>query len=268
MMGLVWAQPVESFKSSAERFVMLALADCYNDDSGMCCPSARYLAAKVGLADERSVRRHIDSLAEQGWLTKERRARRGDGTLGVWQFSLDAVRLHRASTPAGEQGRTNHRASTPAGNRAWTPAQEPEGEPEGEPEVEPEPTRANDNDVVSAEIDPFVEFWSRYPRKVGKTGRGGASGAYARALRSASPDQIAAGLDAWLAYWEARNEPGFIPHASTWLNQSRWEDKPPPLPSSLRGTVAANLAAVDDVMAAYANGGIAPGSMLGLQAVR
>lgn len=84
----------------------------------------------------------------------------------------------------------------------------------------------------------FDQFWSAYPRKVGKNGKGGASGAWKRAMTHATVEQVLAGLDAWLDHWRQRGEPEFIPYPATWLNQHRWSDAPPPV---ARGRRATNL---------------------------
>lgn len=67
----------------------------------------------------------------------------------------------------------------------------------------------------------FPEFWDAWPRKVG---RGQAEKAYRTARKSASHEQIMAGLSAQLPALAAR-EAKFRPHASTWLNGKRWEDE-------------------------------------------
>lgn len=80
--------------------------------------------------------------------------------------------------------------------------------------------------------DCFDDFWRAYPRKVGKPN---ALAAYRRMVKRhwrADPDieaTIREGLRAWWAYWQARNEPEFVPHPATWLNQERWNDAPPPI---------------------------------------
>lgn len=75
--------------------------------------------------------------------------------------------------------------------------------------------------------DDFDDFWRLYPNKVGKP----TAKTKWRHLSTRERDDAFAGLSAWSRYWEARNEPQFIPHPSTWLNQRRWEDSPPPLPA-------------------------------------
>lgn len=80
----------------------------------------------------------------------------------------------------------------------------------------------------------FDEFWKLYPRKVKKRDSEKAF------LRLQKHEQEAAleALPTHVRYWQLKEtETEFIPHASTWLNQARWEDeldmqekKPPSLP--------------------------------------
>ena len=75
----------------------------------------------------------------------------------------------------------------------------------------------------------FVLFWEDYPRKVGK----GAAEAAWKKLGSSAPakargqgffNSIMDGLDSWKSL-HGSSDPEFIPHASTWLSQRRWEDQ-------------------------------------------
>lgn len=74
--------------------------------------------------------------------------------------------------------------------------------------------------------DEFDEFWSAYPRKVGKPK---ARSAFAAAVARALPSDVIAGAE------RLRDDPNrdpsdaFTPHPTTWLNRDGWED--PPLPS-------------------------------------
>lgn len=80
----------------------------------------------------------------------------------------------------------------------------------------------------------FEAFWKMYPRKVAKRV---AEKIFSRMSRE---DQSAAieALPAHIRYWQLKETSSeFVPHASTWLNQGRWEDeldmaekKPPALP--------------------------------------
>lgn len=76
----------------------------------------------------------------------------------------------------------------------------------------------------AAVLDGFDEFWSRYPRKVSKSE---AMKAWAKLkpdedLRDRIASAIAKQKES--TGW-TKDEGRFIPHASTWLNQRRWEDE-------------------------------------------
>lgn len=70
----------------------------------------------------------------------------------------------------------------------------------------------------------FDEFWSHYPRKVGKDD---ARKAYRRAIKRAAAQDIIDGCERF------GNDPNipekqFIPHAEKWLNRGGWDDEPLP----------------------------------------
>ena len=68
----------------------------------------------------------------------------------------------------------------------------------------------------------FNEFWALYPRKVAKAV---ARKAFERLTEQQQLDACKA-IDDHLMYWKVKEiELEFIPHASTWLNQERWEDE-------------------------------------------
>lgn len=72
----------------------------------------------------------------------------------------------------------------------------------------------------------FDEFWSRYPRKVSKSEA-------KKAFLRINPDQelfekILAGVESAKKTDQWREDRGqYIPHASTWLHQERWNDEYP-----------------------------------------
>jgi len=78
------------------------------------------------------------------------------------------------------------------------------------------------NKSIKPNVDErFEVFWKAYPRKVGKAG---ARRAWEKAMRVTTPEVIGAALGA--AKWS--EDPKFIPHPETWLNQGRWDDEAPP----------------------------------------
>lgn len=76
----------------------------------------------------------------------------------------------------------------------------------------------------------FPEFWAAWPRKVGKAP---ALRAWASAVRrGADPGAVIDRAREQVGIWrEARQDARFIPHAATWLNQSRYADDEPDRPT-------------------------------------
>ena len=68
----------------------------------------------------------------------------------------------------------------------------------------------------------FEQFWQHYPRKIAKRA---AQKAFDRLTKQEQSDAVEA-IEQHLAYWKLKGtEMDFIPHASTWLNQGRFEDE-------------------------------------------
>ena len=78
--------------------------------------------------------------------------------------------------------------------------------------------------VNSKYRESFEEFWNAYPRK---TDKGGAAKAFDKARKRTSERTLIAAA-ARLAADPNLPEAQYIPHATTWLNGSRWDDGPLP----------------------------------------
>lgn len=86
---------------------------------------------------------------------------------------------------------------------------------------------------------PFDRFWQAYPRK---TGKGAAEKAWAK--MKPPIEAVLAAIEWQRTSTEWLREGGqFIPHPSTWINQKRWLDEPPPDGPVLSGQEAQNLEA-------------------------
>jgi len=83
-----------------------------------------------------------------------------------------------------------------------------------------EDTRANARDARASELASFDAFWAKYPNKTGKPK---ALAAYRSALKRATADEIAAGLDRYIA---SKPEDRQWLNPATFLNQDRWADEP------------------------------------------
>jgi hypothetical protein len=127
---------------------------------------------------------------------------------------------------------TDEDSRTPHGDVTDDSLEERKGKEQGKEqgkEVTPPPSAASTRDDPGPAFD---DFWSQYPRKAGKSE---AAKSWVKAIKGgADSTSLLAAVKAHADYHlAAKTEQQFIPHASTWLNQKRYEDEPPPLP---RGT--------------------------------
>lgn len=77
-------------------------------------------------------------------------------------------------------------------------------------------------EVLPEDGQQFILFWYRYPRKQGKLEAQRAWSRLSAADRAAALQRMPAQVAQWQLSGTQRR---FIPHASTWLNQRRWEDE-------------------------------------------
>jgi hypothetical protein len=77
----------------------------------------------------------------------------------------------------------------------------------------------------------FDTFWKLYPRKVAKRA---AQGAFNRLTKDEQSQAVEA-IEQHVAYWKLKGtEMDYIPHASTWINQGRFEDELDMTPKELK----------------------------------
>ena len=123
---------------------------------------------------------------------------------------------------------SSHDASESLPSRA--PAHSQEGETERETEAETEKRGVLDGLG-------FEDFWSLWPRKVGKSAAVKAWNKLSIVDRTAATGGRNAQLKSGLI-----DSSRYTPHASTWLNGRRWEDDPKPAPERTAAPVAAAAA--------------------------
>ena len=209
-MSQVWESGPED---RGELLVMLALAD-FADDRGRCWPSIATIAKRARMT-ARSAQRILRKLESEGAV----KISTGTGRAGCNEYVLtpdarvtpDTVspltpvshppdaRVTPPLTPASPEPSLNHHEPS----EIYTPAQLTLVAPPQKPP------------------DLFSEFWDRYPRKASKAE---AHKAYARAMKKIAHDDLMFALSERLPALEMK-EQKFIPHASTWLNQERWNDE-------------------------------------------
>lgn len=84
--------------------------------------------------------------------------------------------------------------------------------------------KAKAKDSSSTDVDGFAEFWSAYPRKVGKADAVKAWGKIKPDPETMKDIVAAIAVQSESEQWTKHNGQ-FIPHPATWLNGRRWEDE-------------------------------------------
>jgi hypothetical protein len=136
--AITWAWK-QHIAPAAKKLVLVAISD-YANDEGEAWPTikpggdpTRGLAAKTGLS-ERSVRCWIDALESEGLLSKMRRQRRPDGSLGSWVYQLHLDRS--PPSPPVDKSRESVDNSGPSGSLLPVAAdclRQPTATPSGSP---------------------------------------------------------------------------------------------------------------------------------------
>lgn len=76
---------------------------------------------------------------------------------------------------------------------------------------------------MSKYTEEFLSFWKVYPRRIAKRA---AFTAFEKALEWADAEEIIEGAKQYAKYIQRENiEAQFVCHATTWLNQGRYEDE-------------------------------------------
>ncbi len=194
---MAWALAQRGLDPST-KFVLIVLADHANDD-GVCWPGQKGIAAKVGTTD-RQVRRHIAKLIESG-LVKAEKLYRPDGGFSVNEYTLQLPQMSLPEDMGVLRGEDVDVLSTINHKK--------------------EPPTIHRHPTVNGYSAEFEQFWSAYPKKVGK---GDAFKAWQK--NGHPPIQeiivilaLACQCGDWL------KEGGqYIPNPATWLNGKRWDD--------------------------------------------
>lgn len=211
-----------------DRLVLLALVE-WADVEDTCFPSIASLCRRT-LLSERSVIRSLRRLEDDGYLQREERQREnGSRSSNLYRLNVDIEVAARGAmktrelqkTPAGRHPTPAHSGGDPRTQRGGAPAhRHPQNPPLLNPPLIPISIDAPEQPDPA---DPFIDWYARYPRKVG---RANAERAYRRALKTATPEALADGLTRYLAEID-RKQTGrdYIKHPATWLNGACWDDE-------------------------------------------
>ena len=188
----------------ATKIVLYWLADHHNGETNKCFPSLTRLAECCEM-DKTSVIRHIDFLMVHGFIRKVKEKRSDGGfTSNTYILNLAEPKSQNTTSPSGKT--------------------QPPLVAKHDPNLVSHNLGSNEVVIVRSideVIDYFKEFWSRYPRKVGKAQ---AEKSIAKALTKIEGDELLRKVDLFASVCKGKDQK-FVPHAATWLNQERWTDE-------------------------------------------
>lgn len=172
------------------------LARYADNETLVAFPKRETIASRIG-CHVKSIDRALQELVKIGAITKQHR-------LNANGYQANLYTLKRVATQVSPSGRDKDVASE--GTQA---------------SLITRTIRTRTKELEGA----FENFWSQYPRKVGKQA---AKRAFDKAAAKYDVDVILEGLVRMNA--DPNLPPKeFLPHPATWINEGRWEDEPYPV---------------------------------------
>ena len=253
--AMQWAMSKAPIKRNASqcrnRLVLVALADRYNDDTGVCWPSIKSISKDIGVSVP-TVHKAIRSLEEAGliargnprWVAHLRPDRRPT----VWTLNLDMMKSEEGGreadngvaevldrgedvfTPQDERGKDvlTQRGKDVLTDGVKTSLYKPKENPNLEPKNEPKDPYARPSseraDAEAELVNEFDDWYKDYPRK---TGKGAARKAFLKARKAGvEVNTLKDGLERSKRSWAVENRPkDKLPYPATWLNAESWDDE-------------------------------------------
>jgi DNA-binding MarR family transcriptional regulator len=210
---------------------VLVILSAHADKQGWCYPNQQAIADQLKKSVT-FVSRTIDALADAGFVEKRNIAKSGrknayrllmDRFLADAELAPEQIELAPAQVQLAQAQNSNNTIRT-----IPLEQKDPPIPPKGGERVKIHSSWTDDGSgkvtMVEA-IEAFESYWSLYPRKTNKSG---ARARFIAMLRKGTEHEaFDKGFDAYLRYCDKRNEPQFVAHFSTWLNQERWNDEHP-----------------------------------------
>jgi len=195
-----------------EKLVLIGIANHHGDAGAW--PSVARLAGYSNMS-ERRVQQAIKALQVSGELT----VKKGGGA-GVGKYKTNLYWIN-VKCPPNCSGFPQHSQTKPASPlESQTKPASLQDETRFALEVKPSVTKPIEEPVIEPTLNSWEEFWKLYPRGEGKAQ---AREAYKKALRKVTADYLLDRLKAYIAH-NKKHDIKFA-HATTWLNQERWEDE-------------------------------------------
>lgn len=196
--------------SPTKKAILMYMADKASDDGSGIWVSKGNMAADLEMSS-RAVRIHIKDMLAMGVLKVSGQKECRNGYTIDYQINLEIVSTLPSTRPPLNNVQPYH-------GMTFSPTPElNSGKPSKEPSKE-HIILVRSIDVV---VEQFNKFWEKYPRK---TAKAPAQKAYAKAHMKISFKELMEKLDIFIkAHKDTKKQ--FMPHASTWLNQERWNDE-------------------------------------------
>ncbi|AQX79632.1 hypothetical protein BWO91_06200 [Plantibacter flavus] len=213
--------------SGPRKGVLVVLADMA-DEAFSCYPGQQKIVHMSGFS-EKTVRRALASLEEDGLISREQRHGR-NGYRTSDRYILHVGLGLPVTEPAGQSDHRSESPSLPVTLSLPTGQSDRAEESPVEPLEEPPVVNGQAGPLIElSNLDTWTEFWSIYPRHVKKAR---AETAYRAAIKAGvSAETILEGARKY-ATSVAGKAPEFIAHPSSWLNDRRWDDEYPTTPSA------------------------------------
>jgi len=211
-----WQQAIrDSALEPTTKLVCYTIGTHMAADGTGCYPSYQTIANEAGLHRATAIK-HVQKAVDAGFLEVEGRLDdAGEAASNVYRPTMPGVVVQ--NDHPGRAGRPPVVAQDDPNNPSLT-------------------TQLTSTPVVPSGFD---EFWKVYPKKEGKAK---ALSAWKR-IRKSDHAAVMAGLELWMVsngWLECGGK--YVPHASTFLNQKRWEE----VPHSITGTPAPQHGPITD----------------------
>ena len=192
--------------SPTKKAILMYMADKASDDGSGIWVSKGNMAADLEMSS-RAVRIHIKDMLSLNILKVTGQKECRNGYTIDYQINLEVVsKLPSTRSPV------NNVHTYPC--TTFTPTSEQGSD-------KPLIKSSNEPLIMSVQNEQFNKFWKKYPRK---TAKAPAQKVFARALTKIGFEDMMNKLDIFInVNKNTKNQ--FLPHASTWLNQERWNDE-------------------------------------------
>lgn len=226
---LQWRSAVlNSTLSATQKLCLLVLAEWSDPDGTNCRPAMETIAHKASV-NEKSVRRAMDAAAPLGWFARHhRRSNKGwkqfEYTLRI-PDAADSVPCRNVDAPDTESGANEASNGLSVQMHRTLCPHAPDTESDDLSITYPRPSKEQkhvQSVLIAGGGNRFEEFWKAYPRKVN---RKGAEKVWKSKRLESKADQVITDVQSRVADAGQWTDPNFIPHATTYLNNERWEDQ-------------------------------------------